>query len=271
MNPHTADPMMFILKADPARYIRTTPAAVAALLKAAEGMAALLCCFRMFSLLREMLGGQLRQGPMEVLAALLPEELARPLTAGLSAPQGKLWTALGAVTALCLLAELACLAAEGAAAPVLRFAMKGEKIFRVTRRTVLACAAVLVLCLTAACVPAVIGAVRSGLQPAEMLRALAAPLVTAAAGALHLSYSRGAAEAMRIVEYELRMGFKETAMNDVHLGRDAFLLGVLFLAAAAVLHGSVGQKTLYTAVPAMVALKSFAVWRCWRGLLKCHR
>ncbi len=269
MNPHTADPMMFILKANPARYIRTVPAAIVALLKAAEGMAALLCCFRIFSLLREMFSGQLRLGPMEVPAALLPEELARPLLTGLSAPQGRLWTALGTVTALCLLAVLACLAAEGAAAPVLRFAMKGEKIFLVTRRIVLVCAAVLALCMAAACVPPVIGAVRSLLQPAEMMRALAVPLVTAAAAALHVSYSRGAAEAMRIVEYELRLGYKETDIAEVHPGRDAFLFGLLFLAAAGALLA--GQKMRYAVMPALAALKSFAVWRCWIGLRKCHR
>ena len=58
MNPHASNPYMFILKAEPERYIKTPAAAVVALIKAAEGAAAVFCVVRLFDYMKQLFHGK---------------------------------------------------------------------------------------------------------------------------------------------------------------------------------------------------------------------
>ena len=76
MNPVLSNPLMFILEADPEKYIKTPSAAVVAVIKLLEGFAAFLFCFRMLDALRGLVTGRAPLLPIELLKALVPVELS---------------------------------------------------------------------------------------------------------------------------------------------------------------------------------------------------
>ena len=124
MNPNTTNPLMFILEARPERYIKTPSATVLALLKMLEAAAAVWGGIRAADFLRDLIDGWGEALPVSLLLSMLPAELTELLPHGTLPSGGTVGLALTGAAALCLFAELLCLAAEGAAAPLLRFASK---------------------------------------------------------------------------------------------------------------------------------------------------
>ena len=271
MNPHTSNPLMFILEADPDRYIKTPAAAILAVLKAAEGVVAFMWCFRMLDCLRRIIAERLSMAPVEVLGSLLPGELTRlvlPTGAPLAGTVGML---LGAVAAACMLLELASLAAEAVAAVLLRFADRGAKLFKTTRKLILGASFVLTVCVVVSCVWMAMDAFSGSFRLDASLHPLIVSLLAVLLLILYVAYNRSAAIVMEAVEYEIRLGFKETGMKSVRLGWYAFLFGVLFLAAAAAVFVFAHLKLSYAAAFVFLAVKFFAVWQSWRAFKRRHR
>ena len=166
MNPYASNPYMMILKADPDRYINRTAPAILAVIKAAEGCAAFMWCFRMFDCIGRIVTGKLTQTPVGVLLSLLPWELVRLVMPDSVPSGGTLGNVLGCIAAVCVLVELLCLAAEAAAALMLRFFMPetGAKCFRITRRCTFAACVLLAVCVVISVVQQVYAAFQNGLQ-----------------------------------------------------------------------------------------------------------
>ena len=272
MNPHASSPYMLILKADPDRYINRTAPAILALIKLAEGCAAFMWCFRMLDCILRILTGKTVQTPAGVLFSLLPWEIVRLAKSGAVLPGGTLGNVLGCIAAACLLIELLCLTAEAAAAVMLRFAMPaaGAKCFRLTRRLTLAACVLLTVCVVISLVQQAFSVFQSGLNVAlAALYPMIVQLVLVLLLALRIEYHRGASVVMDAVDYEFRLGFKETGMPEHRLGLCSFLFGVLFLVAAgALVRLSLGR---YAAISAVFCVKFFAVWKSWQFFRQCHR
>lgn len=261
MNPYASNPYMMILKADPDRYINRPAPTVLTLIKVPEGCAAFLWCFRMLDCIGKIVTGKLTQTPAGVLLSLLPWELVRLVP--VAAPSGGLLgKVLGGIAAVCVLLELLCLAAEGAAALLLRFFMPetGAKCFRITRRCTFAACVLLAVCVVISVVQQVYALFQNGLQvELTALHPLIVQLVLIVLLAVRIAYHSGALVVMQAVEYEFRLGFKETGMADHRLGLCSFLLGLLFFAAAFELFRL--SMARYAVVCALLSLKFFAVWK----------
>ena len=271
MNPHASNPLMFILQADPDRYIKTPAAAVVAVLKAVEGIVAFMWCFRMFDCLRGIVLGRQAMAPIDVFRALLPGDLTRLVLPAAAPSGGTLVAVLGGAAALCVLAELVCTTVEAVAAVLLRFFDNGAALFKATRKWILTACFVLTLCMILSCVPLLMDFVRGGFRVDASLQPLIVCLLASLLLILRVCYHRAAAVVITAVEYELRLGFKETGMERVRLGWFAFLQGLLLLAAAVALFVYAGAEVRYAAAFVLPAVKFFAVWNAWRVFRKCHR
>ena len=271
MNPNSTNPLMFILEADPARYLKTRAAALLALLKLIEGVAAVWCVSQMIAFLRAFAADSGGALPVDAVKSVLPYELTALLPQGTLPSGGAVGTALTALAALCLLAELACLALEGFAAPYLCFALGGAKLFSVTRKTAFFASVGLALSVTLSCVVSAYDAVTGGAE----LRVLLWPaLVTVGCALLlwlYVSYNRGASAVIAAIEYEIRLGFKESVPKELKLGRDSFFLCVIFLAAAAALCAFVDWRMYANAIPVLLALKYGVARKSWLRFRRCHR
>ncbi len=272
MNPVLSNPLMFILEADPEKYIKTPSAAVVAVIKLLEGFAAFLFCFRMLDALRGLVTGRAPLLPIELLKALVPVELSvRLLPERLMASGGTMWTALSVLTALCILAELVCFVVEAGACLFLRFALGGAKLMKSTRGVVSAASVLLALCVTGSSVMQLLDSLRGGIRLDGSLRLLLVSLGGSLLLWLHVLYNRGAAALFEAVEYEIRLGFKQTALGKLRLGRWALLLSLCFFAGAAALCVFEGFRMRTVYLLAILGCKFFAVWRCFRVFRKCHR
>ena len=271
MNPHASNPLMFILEADPDRYIKTPAAAVVAVIKALEGIVAFLWCFRMLDCLREIVVGRQAMAPLDVLCALLPGNLVRLVLPAAALPGGTLSMVLGGAAALCVLAELVCMTAEAVAAVLLRFFDNGAALFKATRKWILTACFMLTLCMILSCVPLLMDFVRGGFRVDASLQPLIVCLLVSLLLILRVCYHHAASVVITAVEYELRLGYKETEMERVRLGWFAFLFGVLMLAAAVALFIYARTEVRYASVFILLAIKFFAVWKAWRVFRKCHR
>ena len=160
MNPHASNPLMFILEADPDRYIKTPAAAVVAVLKAVEGVVAFMWCFRMFDCLRGIVLGRQAMPPIDVFRALLPGDLTRLVLPAAAPSGGTLVAVLGGSAALCVLAGLVCTTVEAVAAVLLRFFDNGAALFKATRKWILTACFMLTLCMILSCVPLLMDFVR---------------------------------------------------------------------------------------------------------------
>ena len=271
MNPYASNSYMMILKADPDRYINRPAPTILTFIKAAEGCAAFLWCFRMLDCIGKIVTGKLTQTPAGVLLSLLPWELVRLVMPDAVSSGGLLGNILGGIAAACVLLELLCLAAEAAAALMLRFFMPetGAKWFRITRGGTFAACALLAVCVVLSLVQQVYAVFQNGLQVEfAALYPLIVQLVLIVLLAVRIAYHSGALVVMQAVEYEFRLGFKETGMADHRLGLCSFLLGLLFLAAAFELFRL--SMARYAVVCALLSVKFFAVWKSWRFFKKCH-
>jgi len=272
MNPYASNPYMLILKADPDRYINRTAPTILALIKTAEGCAAFMWCFRMLDCFLQIMNGKTVQTPAGVLFSLLPWEVTRLVMPGSVPSGGTLGNVLGCVAAACLLIGFLCLTAEAAAAVMLRFAMPaaGAKWFRRTRRLTFAACVLLTVCLVISVVQQAYFVFQKGLNvELAALYPVIVQLVLVLLLALRIEYHRGAAIVMGAVDYEFRLGFKETGMPEHRLGPCSFLFGVLFLVAAgALIRLSLGR---YAAVSAVLSAKYFTVWKSWQFFRQCHR
>ena len=271
MNPYVSNPLMFILEADPDRYVRTPAAVVAAAIKALEGVVAFMWCFRMLDCLRLIVVGRQAMAPMDVLRSLLPRDLTRLVLPDSAPPDGTFLAVLGGAAALCILAELVCMTAEGVAAPLLCFAGKGAKLFKGARKGILAACFLLTLCVILSSAPQLLDFVHGGFRVDASLQPLIVCLLAALLLFLRVCYHRAAAVVITAVEYEFRLGYKETGMERVRLGWFAFLQGLLMLASAAGLFVYASVNLRYIAVFILLAVKFFAVWKAWRTFRKCHR
>ena len=272
MNPALSNPLMFILEADPEKYIKTPSASVVAIIKTLEGFAAFLCCFRVLDILKGLVTSRAPLSLSALFRALVPVELSVRLLPGtLTAPGGTVWTLLSALAALAVLAELVCFVIEAGAGLFLRFALGGAKLMKSTRGAVSAASVLLALCVTGSSALLIWEGVRGGVGLDGSLRLLLVPLGCSLLLWLHVLYNREAAAVFDAVEYEIRLGFKQTALETHGLGRWALLLCLCSFAGAAVLcvFGDFRMRTVY--LLAILGCKFFAVWRCFRVFRKCHR
>lgn len=282
MNPHASNPYMFILKADPARYIKTASAAVVALIKTAEGAVAVLWVFRLLDYMKQLFHGKAGVLPLEILAVLLPNKITALILPGRIPNGGMIGKYLCWAAAIIITLILICMAVEAVAVLLLRFALQGAKLFQVTHKVIYIASIALLLAAAATCVPLIMGLTQSGikiyqlfLSGGEKLLGPVRPLLVTLACMLLLllrvSYHKGVVTVLSAIEYEFRLGFKETAMNTVHVSRDALLLMLICIAAAAATGFLVGW--VMSAVPAMLvlAVKYYAVYSCWGDFRRCHR
>jgi hypothetical protein len=271
MNPHTSNPLMFILEAAPERYINTPAAAVVAVIKAVEGVVAFLWCFRMLDCIRQIVAGRLGIAPVGVLLSLLPGDLTRLVLPSGVPLDGTLGTVLSGAAALSVLAVLLCMAAEAAAAVLLRFFMQGAKLFRATRKWIFVASVALTVCVALSSLPGLLDFLYGGFRLDASMQPVVVSLLAVLPLILYVCYNRSAAVVMEAVEYEIRLGFKETGMQSVRLGWFAFLLGLLMLAAAAALFVFARPEARYAFAFLLPAIKFFAVWQSWRAFRKRHR
>jgi len=282
MNPHTSNPYMFILKADPGRYINTPAAAIVALIKAAEGVFAVFISIRMVGYMKMLLSRAAGKMPLELIRFLLPEEITKILLPGAIPDGGMIGKVLCWVTAASIFVLLICMAVEAVAALLLRFAMQGAKLFEVTHRVLFIDSIVLLVSTVLSCIPLALSLKESGIQiykvllsGGESLLGPLRPLIVTVAFILLLvlwvSYHRGVVKVLTAIEFEIRLEFKETAIGEIHVSRDAFLLGILFLAAGAAAGFLVGWVTAVVAAALVLAVKYFAVYSCWGDFRRCHR
>ena len=271
MNANETNPLMFILEAAPERYIKTPAATVLALLKIAEGAAAVLGGIQAADYLRGWAAGWGEALPIELLKSMLPADVAALLPHGTLPSGGTAGTVLTAAAALCLCCLLLCLIAEGLTAPLLRFTMKGSKLLLLSRRAAFPASVGLAVSVTASCALSVVEGFKTGMALSLMLRPA---LVTAGCALvlwLYASYSRWAAVVISAVEYEIRLGFKESVSKEIRLGRDSFLLCLVFLAAAAAIFWFAGWRTISICIPALLALKYAAAGYAWDCFRRRHR
>lgn len=302
MNQYNRHPLMSILKSDPGKYLDTPSATLAALIAAAEGFPALLGCFRLCELLLALLRG--RSSPLLPTAFFINSAVNKAIFAlgvfcvlvmllcvcldagaalllrfahrGASVLRG---AQLGLFAASCgLLALFLCLCASEisgyvragmrfAADETLKTGFLGElpALMDLPRLGTDALPEVAVQ---------MVGRIR-GTEGLCVL--IAAAAVSVLLFALRASYHRGLSEAMRVVDFELRLGFKEMDFGAVRLARDSFAFGFLFLAAA-LLYGietlpggfTRGSALRLIALTAL-AVKYFAVYKSWQNFKGCHR
>ena len=272
MNPYSSNPYMMILKADPDKYINRTAPTILALIKIVEGCAAFLWCFRMFDCLIQIAAGRAVQSPAGVLLSLLPRAIARLLLPNTIPSGGTVWKILGCAAAACILIALLCLAAEAVAAILLRFAMPalGAGWFKYTRKWTLAVCVLFTVCVVISAALQAYSVFQAGLSmELAVLRPLIVQLILILLLAVRIAYHRGAVIIMEAIDYEFRLGFKETGMAEHKLGLCSFLLGLLCLAAAVQLYRlSMGSSA---AIFAVLSVKYFAVWNSWQFFSQCHR
>ena len=282
MNPHASNPYMFILKAEPERYIKTPSAALVALIKAAEGAVAMFWVFRLFDYMKQLFDGKAGALPLEILAVLLPNKITALILPGRIPNGGMIGKYLCWAVTIIMTVILICMAVEAIAALLLRFALQGAKLFQVTHKVIYIASIALLLAAAATCVPLIMGLTQSGikiyqlfLSGGEKLLGPVRPLLVTLACMLllllRISYHKGVVTVLSAIEYEIRLEFKETAMNTVHISRDALLLMLICIAAAAAAGFLAGW--MMPAVPAMLvlAVKYYAVYSCWGDFRRCHR
>ena len=272
MNPALSNPLMFILEADPEKYIKTPSASVVAIIKTLEGFAAFLCCFRVLDVLKGFAAGHAPLSTFALLKTLVPVELSvRLLPETTTAPGGTVQTVLTIVAGLCILAELVCFVVEAGAGLFLRFTLGGAKLIKSTRGVVSAASVLLALSVTCASALLIRECLRGGVGLDGSLRLLLVPLGCSLLLWLHVLYNREAAAVFDAVEYEIRLGFKQTALGKLRLGRWALLLSLCFFAGAAALCVLADWRMRTVCLLALLGCKFFAVWRCFRVFRKCHR
>ena len=353
---NATNPLMFILKADPEKYLDRPSATILVLIKAAEAPVAFLLILRTI----EFLYAMIKKGALPDIPFLPPNIL----------PEGAPGKVISAAGALCLLAALVCICIEAWAALRLRFSLEDAAIMKKTRRGILAVAIILFLLFLCLCGGVFSGYVRDGMQfvrqvkettgitgvrdlpnaaeklqqlelsdlteliegaglteLTEMLSAsdleefteklsqldaeklaeiissavqagnleligavgqstikgtgglvflIASAILCAALLLLRISYHRGALEVLTAIEYEIRLGFKETGLGKIRLARDSFLFGLLFsltalFSLAGMAAGPQSGSVLRTIGMTALAIKYFAVFRCWKHFKKCHR
>lgn len=272
MNPYASNPYMMILKADPDRYINRTAPAILALIKAAEGSVAFLWCFRVLDCLVQIASGSAVQSPVGVLLSLLPWEIAQLILPNAIAPGGTVGKILGCAAAACVLIALVCLAAEAVAAILLRFALPalGARWFTYTRKGTLAVCVLFTACVVISAVMQAYSVFKAGfIIELAVLYPVIVQLILILLLAVRIAYHRGAAVVMKAIDYEFRLGFKETGMAEHKLGLCSFLLGLICLAAAVQLF-RLSMRT-YAAVFAVLSVKFFAVLNSWQFFSQCHR
>ena len=274
------NPMM--IKASPEKYIRTFPALLAALIRLAEGVAAVLAAINYVPFVLKFYR-KLPEGMSGLRAVVLENMPELNLSGEMNAILDKMFAVGSAfgmilismtviVTAL-FLVILLCMMVEGAAAVTLRFLMKGAGVIQRTQR--------LLSWLSMLLVPAVLyyggyllydymmnggtAADKSYARLSVIIGIIAVCLVVAATRA---RFHRDLSGCMRSVSYELRMGYKEINSPDTKTVPLSLLYGVLLAGAAAVygirtVPGGADQRTYITiAALGCAALKYFMLVSC---------
>ena len=116
MNPHASNPYMFILKAEPERYIKTPSAALVALIKAAEGAVAMFWVFRLFDYMKQLFDGKAGALPLEILDVLLPKKIMDLILPGRIPNGGMIGKYLCWVVTIIMTVILICMTVEAVAA-----------------------------------------------------------------------------------------------------------------------------------------------------------
>lgn len=282
MNPHASNPYMFILKAEPERYIKTPSAALVALIKAAEGAVAVFWVFRLFDYINQLFHGKGGALPMEILAVLLPKKITALILPGRIPNGGMIGKYLCWAAAIIMTVILICMTVEAVAALLLRFALQGAKLFQVTHKVIYISSIALLLAAAATCVPLIMGLTQSGIKIYQLflsggekllepVRPLLVTLACVLLLLLRVSYHKGVVTVLSAIEYEIRLEFKETAMNTVHISRDALLLMLICICAAAAAGFLAGWVMPAVSAMLVLAVKYYAVYNCWGDFRRCHR
>ena len=164
MNPHASNPYMFILKAEPERYIKTPSAALVALIKAAEGAVAMFWVFRLFDYMKQLFDGKAGALPLEILAVLLPNKIMALILPGRIPNGGMIGKYLCWAVTIIMTVILICMTVEAIAALLLRFVLQGAKLFQVTHKVIYISSIALLLAAAATCVPLIMGLTQSGIK-----------------------------------------------------------------------------------------------------------
>ncbi len=270
MNQYAADPRMFILPADPKKYIRTPAGILVTLIKAAEGAIALMWSFRMLECLRLLIDGSKNTWPIGLLKDLLPKEIGKLLLPDALPDGGEIGKWLSVTAAVCILAALFCLAAEGVASVILTYSLYGAGILVVTRKVLWIVAIVLLITAVLSYIWLIYGIVTNLLGFDRYIRPMTITSCSLLLLGFRISYHRDAAVVMKAVEFECRIGYKELSVDAAKLGRNAVIFGVAFAAAFVALGIFLGWDKPVAYLPLMLSVKYFAVYSCWGEFQRRH-
>jgi len=259
------NPYLWILKADPAKYIRTGSSTLAVFLKVAEGFFAAWLARPVFTWLRELLPPFFRGSIPPLPYALQHLDRFVPFVG--NKPERIIMSALLLLIFVLLLA----LCAEGAALLWLRFAISGARLVTLLCRVLWTAIVFLILLIAAFTVNSVY---YSGFHPPVLITAGACilPLI------LLFFYYRDAIQIMAAIDYEIRIGYKETSLNLPTFLKNSFLLALLSLSAAASVYflnqrGLVRPRRplLWEIGFAVMAVKYYSIYSACRTFRRCHR
>lgn len=263
------NPMMWIMKADPGKYLRKPATTIAVIMKAIEGLFCLLAAVRVSRFLQEfVLFGNLPDalsvplipsGPLEQafnqIQQILPGDLLAPGAAAGGASGGEsnpelafsvMQTILSFLTidvytgtiierialtvaSAALLLLLLGIAVEGALLLILRFTFKCSGALKLIQRIMVYATAALLASAIAFFLFRIYSCVSTGLLRLPVI--LVPAFMVTAVLLLELAYARSLYAFYFSVDYEIRMEFKDTDTRGNRLGRNSVLLCLLFLAA----------------------------------------
>ncbi len=309
MGSNMQNPMFFILNANPGRYINTKAAAIVALVRAAEAVIALMLVFRvgrylmglidgtspgvlalpgllspggdtgllppaMQTVLEDQLADIMPEG--QTLETLLQQTLGDP-EEGMQAlmTPGSIETIVTGLAAAALLAILAAVVVEGVALIMLRFAMKGAKAAKIAHKAIFIASIVLLLagiCLTLIFINKcrMLGLTMSVLLMGEMKTTFILIALCLVILFLRVLYHRDVAKVLAAIDYEIRIGFKETTMRVKRLSGSALLFAALALAAVVYFFFKTGPLSTGVLIAAVLVIKYIMVYSSYDDFKQSH-
>lgn len=281
--PITDNPMFWILEAAPERYLKTSSATALVILKAIEGFAAFFLCFRILAFLIFAFEQGFSNGSVSLfglLETLFPKEFIRAVTWNGSSVLEKyltgnsLETNLTLILGICILVSLVCLIIESVTLIFLRFRMEGAGFAKQIHKVIFFSAIgslILVLCLAALVFYNYFtGKILSDLLFSNLRTLIILVTVIIVLIGLRLRYHKAIVTILTTIEYELNMGYKETAMAPVTLTRFLFFFVAVCFAAAVIYIWKEGFMNLTVLALALQAAKYIVIGNCWSNFQRRH-
>ena len=302
------NPMMWILQADPEKYIKKTSAAIAAFLKLIEGFFTAFAAVSLFGLFKDFVkGGSFQDGLSiellprffvdQVLDMIPPELLAQ---SGVSGQGGTAQLDLSVLNQLisfltidvftgALIEQITLfiavwgailillgIAVEGLFSVILRFSLKGANVLKLTQGVIVYAN----IAILAAAVGFFVFRIYLCFSTGQFTLAV----VLLPAGSviaflvLSLRYARSVHLVFNSIDYEIRLGFKDSDAKFTRMRSYSLMFGFVFLVAAiAVVILAKHQQIEYESAMlcgigcCFMALKYFAVSRAVWNFLWCHQ